>query len=201
MSKIFTDEEFFAEVTRRIDLCKDQNWIFTNSGRRIHLANPSIEAIDLMDIAHGLSLLCRFNGQCNFYYNVAEHSVNVATIVMRMTGDIELARCALMHDSPEAYLGDMTAPLKAIDIIYKILELRFEVVITKRFGLKFPFNHPQIKRADYDVFFTEMDALFDFDYEAWAREGRAADVKIFGWDPPRAKSRFLEMADQLGLAA
>ena len=201
MSAIITDQEFLSEVIRRIDLHGDKNWIFTNSGTRVFLANPTVDSISLDDIAHGLSNLCRFNGQCNKFYNVAEHSTHVASVVMRATGDADLARAALMHDSPEAYLGDMTRPLKDIDIIYKILEGRFEQVIQARFSLEIPFHDKRIKRADYDVFFAEMDTLFDFNYEAWNLKGHAADVKIVGWDPPEAKKSFLNMASQLGIAA
>lgn len=199
--KLFTDKEFLSEVIRRIDLHKGKNWIFTNSGTRVFLANPTVDTIHLDDIAHGLSNLCRFNGQCNKFYNVAEHSVHVASVVHRLFGDLELTRAALMHDSPEAYIGDMTRPLKDIDFVYQILEMRFEAVIQDRFGLEIPFHDERIKRADYDVFFAEMDTLFDFNYEAWNLNGDPADVKILGWDPPQAKKSFLKMAHELGLAA
>ncbi len=201
MSAIITDQEFVAEVLRRIDLHKDKNWIFTNTGTRVFLANPTVDSINLDDIAHGLSNLCRFNGQCNKFYNVAEHSVQVASVVHRLWGDPKLTRSALMHDSPEAYIGDMTRPLKDIDFVYQILEMRFEGVIQDRFGLEIPFHDKRIKRADYDVFFAEMDALFDFDYEAWNLKGDPADAKILGWDPPQAKKSFLKMAHELGIAA
>ncbi len=197
----FSDELFVEEVLRRLKFHEGKNWIFTHSGIQVFLANPSIEMIDLDDIAHAQSLLCRFNGQCNKFHCVGEHASLVADEVLRKTGDVMLARSALMHDSPEAYLGDVTGPLKDMLLVYDILESRFEEVIKKRFNLEYAFDHPQIKLSDYEVFFTEADHLFDFKYEPWGREGRAANVKIVGHSPQRAKERFLEMANRLGICA
>lgn len=198
---MLTDEEYLAESLRRLEAYVDTNWLFTHTGVKVFLANPSPAVINVQDIAHSLANLCRYNGQCKKFYNVAEHSVLVATEVLRRTGDRALALSALLHDAPEAYLGDVTGPLKAMLVIYGILEMRFEEAITDKFGLMHPLHHPEIKRSDYEVFFTEKDHLFDFPYEAWAREGPKADVKIECWDPERAKGRFLEMAIELGLAA
>lgn len=201
MSKLFTDEEFLTEILRRLELHVDKNWIYTHRGIQVFLANPSPEMIDIRDIAQALSNLCRYNGQCKKFYNVAEHSVLVAMEVLRRTGNRELARSALMHDSPEAYLGDVTGPLKDMLVVYNILEARFEEAIQEKFGLVYRFNHPEIKRSDYEVFFTEKDHLFDHPYKAWAREGAKAEVKIECWEPQKARERFLEMAGELGLAA
>jgi hypothetical protein len=201
MSKIFTDEEFLTEVLRRLKGFENQNWIYTHTGVKVFLANPSTSMIDIRDIAQALSNLCRFSGQCRKFFSVAEHSVLVAMEVLRRTEDRDLARSALMHDSPETYLVDVTAPLKQMLVVYNILELRFEKVIKEKFDLLYGFDHPEIKRSDYEVFFAEMDHLFDLPYEAWGRNGERAKVKIECWEPQRAKERFLEMAIELGLAA
>lgn len=197
----FSDEIFVSEVLRRLKSYEGKNWIFTHSNIQIFLANPLLEQINLEDIAHALSHLCRYSGQCNKFYCVAEHSVLVAQEVLRRTGDILLAAAALMHDAPEAYLCDVTGPLKDMLLVYKILEDRFEMVISEKFNLQYPFDHPEIKKSDFEVFFTEKDHLFDFPYRAWNREGKHADVKIECWGPELAKKRFLEMAQQLGIAA
>ena len=199
--KGWSDDLFLSEILRRLKGHEDRNWIYTHSGAKVFLANPSPETISLDDIAHALSHLCRYCGQCNKFYCVGEHSTLVAQDVLRKTGDISLARAAQMHDSPEAYLCDVTAPLKDMLLVYNILEARFEAAITKRFGLEHRFDHAQIKRSDYEVFFTEKDHLFDHPYEAWGREGVKADVKIECWRPELAKERFLEMAEKLGIAA
>jgi len=53
-------------------------WIQTFIGKKFSLDNPDPALIDIVDIAHALSLLCRFNGHCTMFYPVAEHSVHVA---------------------------------------------------------------------------------------------------------------------------
>lgn len=49
-------------------------WIQTYSGKKFEPLNPSIDSIDIIDIAHSLSMICRFNGHSQRFYSVAEHS-------------------------------------------------------------------------------------------------------------------------------
>ncbi|MBF0612521.1 MAG: hypothetical protein HQL55_15470, partial [Magnetococcales bacterium] len=78
------------------------NWIQTFTGRQFWPLAPVLEHIHVQDIAHALSLLCRFNGHCQKFYSVAEHSLHVATILPP-----ELAGWGLLHDASEAYLADL----------------------------------------------------------------------------------------------
>ncbi|WP_230368851.1 hypothetical protein [Paludibacterium denitrificans] len=57
--------------------------IQTVSGRYVDLLHPVVSDIDITDIAHHLSHLCRFGGACREFYSVADHSVRVATILLR----------------------------------------------------------------------------------------------------------------------
>lgn len=121
----------------------------TISGRKIDLRNPTEDSIDINDIANSLSKLCRFNGQTNRFYSVAQHSVLVSKLV-----EPEYAREALMHDSPEAYIGDVTSPLKyLLGSAYTSLERNFELVIAHKFNLR---QSAQIKAA---IKVADMKAL------------------------------------------
>ena len=92
-----------------------EHWVQTASGRRMDLVSPRAEDILLDDIAVGLSNLCRFTGQVRAgFYSVAQHSVHVAERVLALTGDVDLARCGLMHDAPEAYIHDLASPIKRL---------------------------------------------------------------------------------------
>lgn len=87
--------------------------IETYSGLFFDPLDPRPEQIALRDIAHGLSNICRFGGQCRGFYSVAEHSLGVAGHLCFNEG--ESARfqvLGLLHDAAEAYLGDVPTPLK-----------------------------------------------------------------------------------------
>lgn len=59
------------------------NYISTHSGHKLHLLNPEAKQISIVDIAMGLSRICRFGGQCERFYSVAEHCVRASQIVPR----------------------------------------------------------------------------------------------------------------------
>lgn len=87
--------------------------IDTRAGRKIDLANPAESTIEIGDIACALSRICRFAGHSNTFYSVAQHAILVADIVDRL-GHPRLKAWALHHDSHEAYIGDLSSPLKRL---------------------------------------------------------------------------------------
>lgn len=128
----------------------------TNSHRLINLLNPTEESINIDDIAHALSHICRFGGHCNLFYSVAQHSILVAHLVPE-----EYRLAALLHDAQEAYLGDVIAPLKhLLNGTYQTLEHNFETIIQKKFGLEnTEFSKKIIKQADVQALELEHEAL------------------------------------------
>jgi hypothetical protein len=84
------------------------------SGGFLDLSDPQPSDFRREDIVIGLSNVCRFAGQCRRYYSVAEHSVLVADLMRYRDADSYEAFAGLLHDAAEAYIGDMTAPLKAV---------------------------------------------------------------------------------------
>jgi hypothetical protein len=129
------------------------------SGSYLDLHNLKPEDIQVTDIAHHLSHLCRFGGATFEFYSVAEHSIHVARIVNTMLGRPDLAMAALMHDASEAYLGDVRTPMKHMPEMAPYLKLEAEVqeVIHQHFGIP-PLNeddHNIIKQADLIMLATE----------------------------------------------
>lgn len=109
-------------------------WSSTASGKKFHPFAPSLNEIDPIDIGTALSMQCRFNGhmrRLNRFYSVAEHSFYVSHIVSPRA-----APYALLHDAPEAYIGDMVAPLKACFPDFQALENDIMDVIVERFGVE-----------------------------------------------------------------
>ncbi len=88
------------------------DWMRTHSGGRFYVSDVTRTKIKLEDISHGLSHICRFGGHTKFFYSVAQHSLMVADIVKALGGTVEQEMWALMHDSTEAYMGDIPTPLK-----------------------------------------------------------------------------------------
>lgn len=89
-------------------------WIGTTTGRKVNLLDPQVETISLEDIAIGLSNVCRFCGQLDRHYSVAEHSICVAHSAYLTTGCPVIALQGLLHDASEAYMGDCPTPVKQL---------------------------------------------------------------------------------------
>ena len=136
--------------------------VSTRSGRRVALLNPSPSQIAIGDIAHGLAHQCRFNGQTNKFYSVAQHSVLVASILPR-----ELRLAGLLHDASEAYLGDIVQPLKDLLPDYQAIEAKFCEVLGTRFNVDLQPNDA-IKHADLVVLATERRDLMPMDTADWS---------------------------------
>src|ERR1019366_6096193 len=54
--------------------------IRTYTGILFDFEEPEASPICIEDIAHSLSLLCRFAGHCREFYSVAEHSIRVSYV-------------------------------------------------------------------------------------------------------------------------
>jgi 5'-nucleotidase len=102
-------------------------WMQTFTGRSFWPADPRPEDIDIVDIAHALSMQPRYGGHCTRFYSVAEHSRLVSEQVELRYGKPGLERAALLHDASEAYLVDIPRPVKVSLSNYKELEARLDV--------------------------------------------------------------------------
>lgn len=112
--------------------------IRTYTGRFVDPLNLRVEDVHINDIAHSLSLQCRYNGHSYGFLSVARHSVWVAEM---LRSDPALALWGLLHDAAEAYLGDLVAPLKhgpVLGPVFQHAEDQALKVIAKAFGLVWP---------------------------------------------------------------
>lgn len=136
-------------------------WIQTSSGRRVDLAYPHADQIDIEDIAHALSHLCRFTGHSSGLYSVADHSISVSYLVPP-----EYAMQGLLHDATEAYLGDVSAPLKRLPEMagYRQLEATMWHVIANKFDLPYEL-HESVHKADIQALMVEKAVFFEHDLD------------------------------------
>lgn len=178
-------------------------WILTRSGRKFDLANPTADMVDPADIAHSLSMQCRFNGHTNRYYSVAQHCYLVADMVPpedRLAG--------LLHDATEAYVGDMVRPLKegmrdwanchGLACAYEVAEQRVWEAICDRFSLS-PVLPPSVKHADLVALATEKRDLMPAHPEPWPCLGGIAPhpAYIDPWQPSYAAIHYHQRLLQL----
>lgn len=150
----------------RRDLDSRQGWVFTISGEPFWPLDPHVRDVRITDIAHGLSQLCRFAGQTKRFYSVAQHSV----LVSRQC-PTEMALHGLLHDASEAYLVDITVPVKVDRALagYRAIEERVQRVIYQRFNLS-PDEPAEVKRLDRVVAETEIRDLVVVP-AGWSRPG------------------------------
>jgi 5'-deoxynucleotidase YfbR-like HD superfamily hydrolase len=166
----------------------DDAWIQTYSGRRFTPTNPNPDAIVIQDIAHALSMQCRFSGHVKEFYSVAQHSVLVSYIC-----NFEDALWGLMHDATEAYLVDVPRPLKRSGKFdaYLDFEHKMQLAVCKRFGLPEQ-EPPSVKRADTILLATEARDLMSPLRTDWTQPVEPLPFKIDPLGPRQAKDLFMK---------
>jgi hypothetical protein len=187
-NELYTSETVFVDPAGRFG-----HWMQTVTGRAFWPLDPHVDDVDPEDIAHALSMLCRFGGHVSAFYSVAEHCVLMSEAVAP-----EDALWALLHDATEAYLGDMIRPLKLAMPAYVQVENRLMEVICHRFGLPLQCP-PTVKEADTRILRDERDALKTAPPLPWVvlENVPALGVPIGGWDPAYAKRRYLDRLTEL----
>ena len=177
------------------------------SGRRLDLLDPSPLDIEIVDIAHGLARVARWNGQTSgaHIFSVAQHTLLVEAVMREQTPcvDVRLRLAALLHDAPEYVIGDMISPFKAVlGGDYRVVEKRLLSAIHIRFGLPPVLADEvtrQIKAADKGAAYLEATQLAGFaEAEAKRLFGRDPGLPpasvhdyLTPWTAARAEKRFL----------
>ena len=167
------------------------HWIQTYTGKRFFPLDPRAEDLDIRDIAHSLSLLCRFNGHCSTFYSVAEHSVRVSKTLPQ-----EQALWGLLHDAGEAYLTDLPRPVKTQLVFYRDLEESLLQVVARRYQLEWPMP-PAIETADLTLLATEARDLMAPPPCSWELDATPLHESIEPWSSEIAEQRFLDRFAEL----
>lgn len=179
------------------------DWQQTFTGRQFWPCDPRADEVCIEDIAHALSLQCRFAGHCRAFYSVAEHSVRVSREVWLSAHDAgmsgpqcaQIALAGLLHDASEAYCVDVPRPLKPFLTNYREIEHGVSAAVAERFGFDASlFAHPMVKRADEVLLMTEARDLMGPPPRPWgfAHGITAQRWTIDPWDWQRALSEFTE---------
>lgn len=174
----------------------------TRSARKFYLRSPSPDDVCIEDIAHALSQICRFTGHTSEFYSVAEHCVHVSRLVQP-----HHALWGLLHDAPEAYIGDISWPLKKeLGDSIGVIEYGVEQVVQAAFGVMVDSEAKRdVGRADVmmlSVEARELLAVTDFEAAGWAYYTEPdPNILIHRWSPADAHREFLTRFTELLLAA
>lgn len=141
---------------------QESPYILTCAGRKFFFNDPDRGGFSIPEIAAPLSRLCRFTGHTNKFYSVAQHSVFVSHVVPP-----EFALEALLHDGSEAFITDISSPLKALLPEYMALEQKVQTAISDFFGVKAPPMSPEVRRGDLIALATEKRDLMPNDATPW----------------------------------
>lgn len=167
------------------------DWIQTAMGRQFWPMDPRPNEVFIDDIAHALSLLCRFGGHCLRFYSVAEHSV-----LLSQLAEPRDKLWALLHDASEAYLVDVPRPIKRFLGGYREAEDKVSRAISVRFNLHLGCPD-SIKRLDRSILLDERAQNMTASAHEWESGGAPTGIKLQFWNPERARDEFLLAFEQL----
>ena len=196
------------------------DWMQTYTGRQYWPLDPRPDDVCVEDIAHHLSMTCRYCGACERFYSVAEHSVHVSHVVeAAMAEHLTVPQMlepvarqfllrALLHDAPEAYCHDLIRPIKRCVQGYDHVEYANWCAILSHFRIAVADSRGDIKAADNAMLLAEQAALMKPAPAKWSplevpaimletAHARLAAVGTDGWGPSRAKWEFLQRFREL----
>ncbi|EGQ7740942.1 hypothetical protein CS268_RS23380 [Vibrio parahaemolyticus] len=154
--------------------------IILNNGDLHRFLEPFDADIDV--IAFALSNINRYTGHVG-QYSVAQHCV----LVSEQLPD-ELKLSGLLHDATEAYIGDVSKPLKALLPEYRKIEAWYHEQIDTLFDVVT--EHPEIKEADLRMLITEASA-FGLPLDEFPN-ALPYNIEFEPWPPEVARLKFLE---------
>ena len=178
------------------------NWLQTYTGVPFYPLDPRPEDINIEDIAHALSNVCRYGGHCKNFYSVGQHCCIVSRLVpkgMEMWG--------LLHDASEAYLVDIPRPLKEYLVNYYTIEEDCMNSVAAKFNLQMPIPE-EVKLADNAALKIERELFMlkaekavwfidDVHIDLPWYKGNYMDTLINPQKPARAELVFLERYESI----
>lgn len=168
------------------------DWMQTFSGKAFWPLDPRPEEIDIRDIAHALSMACRYAGHVRRFYSVAEHCVLLAGCFEAPA----LRKWALLHDASEAYLVDVPRPVKPFLAGYYEAEAKVMRAVCASYGLG-PTMPEEVKDGDNRIILDEFAQAMAAPPMPLAIAGPPMGVRLQFWSSSRAEWEFLRVFGEL----
>jgi len=138
-------------------------FISTYSKGKFWPIDPREDEVKIEDIAHALSLMCRGNGHVKHFYSVGQHSIYCAQEAKLRGFNSKVQLACLLHDASEAYISDITRPVKKLLDVYLEMEDMLQSLIFKVYALDdlTEEEHAQVKLVDDTILRYELSELLD----------------------------------------
>lgn len=179
----------------------------TYSGQLIDIVNLKTEHIHLVDIAHHLSKVQRFNGatESDIYYSVGEHSINLANYFIKTTpSNTHLIRMALLHDASESYMSDVVSPVKNNLSDYQYIEQKVQALIYRKYMQTHMISRyeNELKIADKRILIDEAEILIP--HHLYIYQGETGLTKLgchieYNNHPGTVKNIFLSLCKKYSI--
>ncbi|MBS4210036.1 HD domain-containing protein [Bacillus sp. FJAT-50079] len=131
--------------------------IRTYTGIEFWPLDPRADEISTRDIAHALSLTCRANGHAAHFFSVAQHSIYCAREAKNRGYSERVQLACLLHDASEAYISDITRPVKRHLTDYMKIEDTLQKTIYETYGLV------SLTEAELDLVRLIDDAMLKYE--------------------------------------
>lgn len=144
------------------------------SGRVVNPLALEPTDLDIRDIAHNLSLICRYTGAFPFHYSVAQHSLLVASMMAKDGHKPKAVLAGLLHDAAEYVFGDVNFHLKRLPELaeYNRREHECSQMIVEHFGSTRR-DLQQVKNYDREAAYIEMDVRDGKSFEIVSHDSKA----------------------------
>lgn len=166
------------------------NWLQTFTGGKFYPMDPRAAEMRIEDVAHSLSMQCRYAGHCLQFYCVAEHSVLIERWLAARGEDQATRLKGLLHDAPETWLVDVPRPVKPSLIGYKEAEAAVWKQVCYWHGMS-DLMPDIVHEADNRILNDERAQNMGPCEDAWGYSGDPLGITLEFWSPARAEAEFL----------
>ena len=158
--------------------------VISTARHDVDIFNPDPATLDAEDIALALSRVYRYNGHTIEPISVLVHSLfcyETAVHEFEAHPSDIIARTALAHDAPEAYLGDIATPIKRKIDGYADMERSLYQALADKFLLLGPDNQNHksiVKPIDRIALGTEVRLYFPAVIDRWVGLEKTTSERI-----------------------
>lgn len=139
------------------------SYITTYTGKHFAPVNPDMTQVDIQDIAHALSMICRGNGHVKTFFSVGQHCINAAREAIKRGYSQRVILACLLHDACECYMSDVPRPLKPsmpeyVHIEEHLLDLIYEKFLGSTLTEE---ENKMVKQIDNDLLYYDLKELLN----------------------------------------